>query len=142
MEDFSAAYSWLLENVNELEMQDPAAPPSAFAKWLRSIGDWLELAPADDVHAFQEWKHERTTRPAWRSFQNEAEDLHSLWGGRWEVSYWLGLEPDDYKEVEVHDTAYVQVTLWTMDGSAARLASEGSDLRLHRGSAKAQEQTT
>ena len=133
MEDFSAAYSWLLENVNELEMQDPAAPPSAFAKWLRSIGDWLELAPADDVHAFQEWKHERTMRPAWRSFQNEAEDLHSLWGGRWEVSYWLGLEPDDYKEVEVHDTTYVQVTLWTMDGSAARLASEGSDLRLHRG---------
>ena len=129
-EDYSAAYSWLLDNVNELEQQEPVSQQSSLAKWIRSIGDWLEVAPLEDVQTFQEWTHERTTRPAWTSFRCETEDLHSLWGGRWETPYYLGLEEGDY--IEVLDE-YAQFTLWTMDGSAARLAAEGTDLRLHRG---------
>ena len=88
------------------------------------------MATREDVQTFQEWKHERITRPAWVSFRCETEDLHSLWGGRWEIPYYLGLEAGDY--IEVHDE-YVQVTLWTTDGSAVRPAAEGADLRLHKG---------
>ena len=126
MDDFGAAYSWLQENVNDLEMVEPVAPPSSFGRWLRSIGDWLEEAPSTDVMRFQAWAQERTTRPAWTVFQSETDH----WGGRWEVQYWLGVELDDYIEMD----EWAQFTLVALDYSGFRVASEGSDLRLQRAS--------